>query len=203
MTSRFKKRNAAKKQKDIASKSSTALYIQCEGNTEKKYLQIICKKYNVAAEYGLKSKLPLSIPNLKMEIEEILGNGYQKDEIILIYDTENDSNQLHLFDGIKKMKNAPHLYVSSSCFEVWLVLHRKKLYNNQFINPSTRVKELQKLFPGYTKSPSKQFIEENFIPLLDYAMKNSEVLLSKANEENFFSTFTEVHLLIQFINEKS
>jgi hypothetical protein len=196
MRNRFHRKNSSQKKRSQKSKSSKSLYVQCEGETERNYFQLLFDRDSISAEFKLKSKLNLETPIIKQEIKKLIEKGYHIDEIIYIYDSENCESQINLFKTIREFKYSPKLFITSSCFEVWFILHFQELFPNQYFSPSDRYKNLETVCPGYNKPPTKAFIIEKFIPLLDDALKNSSILFDSAIKQNIFSTYSEIHLFI-------
>ena len=201
---RFKKRNTAKKQKNSSKLTDKSFYFIVEGETEQAYIKALCRNLSIhpsRCNFKLHSKLG-NYEKFSTIYRDIRTSHTSK-EIFFVYDTENLQSEIDLFNQIKQKHPETNIIISSSCIEVWFLLHFEKLFHNQYKTADERLHELSNLSPTYIKPPNELFITENFIPKISHAINEAKKLHKQALSHNCFYTYTEFHLLISTLEEQN
>lgn len=121
----------------------------------------------------------------------------------LVFDTEHvDNSRRH---ALKRMnaESEINVIVSSSCFEVWILLHYVQLHRSQFSSPSERLKELIHFVPSYNKGNNQKqvcFFEQLHLTTGNDAIVRANTLMKQFNDNETDHTFTQVHVLVDHIN---
>lgn len=199
--SKHNKRNNGRKRDLNDSKKNESLYLLIEGETELNYFNVLHKGNSIEIEFELKSKLSLELPKVKDIISEILDKGYDSDEIYFVYDTENNQRYINLFEQMKILRKKVNLIISSSCFEVWLLLHFKQLNHNQFTNADERMSELKLVHSSYIKALPEQEIKDIYLPKTSIAIRNAKIVMGAGLNQSNNHTHTNVHLLVERITQ--
>lgn len=200
---KFNKVNKSQKKSKFETNQDSILLIVCEGETEENYLYALYAKLRISPINIIKkSTLSPSLENFKKELTRLKKDDVFEEEICFVFDTENDSERIAFFKEASKICSSK-FFISSSCFEVWLIMHFKELNYNQPVDADKRYKELQSIISSYAKAPSKQYFIENFIPNTHNAKINSSKCYKRAIKNDDFKTFSQLHLLIDLLEDFS
>lgn len=122
-----------------------------------------------------------------------MSKSVLKEEIHVIYDTENDPVERRKFINERLEKHHPNTYLSQSCFEVFLLLHFKasSVFFNQSISPNQRFQELVKILPNYKKGGDLTFLNKDII---EETLKREMAFRDYSQ-----STFCDVGLFVEFL----
>lgn len=130
----------------------------------------------------------------------------QGDVAFCLIDSDFDNKKdekIHLADQMAKEKRI-QLFVSSPCFEEWIICHFK--YSTRQFNSNDEVlKEVQNLIPGYTKA--RDDIYEQLLDKQEKAVENAKKLERyhlnnhRTTHTVAFSPSTEIYKAIEKIKE--
>jgi len=164
------------------------LFVFCEGQSEKNYINFLRNKYRLPVEivsHILKNKISERIVKEKLKY----SIRHEKDKIYLMYDIDVPG----IFEKLLDINNrvGSILLLSNPCFELWYIL----FYCNQNSELSTDncIKKLENLCSDYAKGDISKKLKEKLETKLHDAIKRSKNLeLHKNPSTNIFTLIEDL-----------
>lgn len=187
----------------VLKKSSQTLWIVCEGETERRYLQNFrateqkkCLRIRPNTSQHKRADLLVN-----EAVQFTNGNDFAEgDLVVCLFDRDNNTNKE--LEKAKKIadENNIKIYFSNPCFEVWLLSHYEKCSSCDPNQVRSRIKKYNLNTRGKTD------LYEVTKPNLHKAIKRGKLLCQNINSKGIeiFSIHsnpvTEIHKLLEFIN---